>query len=66
MDFRRVHNVLTHPHASTTTIPQGPKEAAITVYERKMEEAEKAKEAWKEARKEARCVVCGCVGVLWF
>lgn len=36
---------------------QGPKEAAIEVYERKLEEAEKAKEAWKEARKEARCVM---------
>ena len=33
------------------------------MYERKMEEAEKAKEAWKEARKEARCVVCGFVHV---
>lgn len=50
--------VLTSPwaHATTNTTPQGPREAAITVYERKMEEAEKAKEAWKEARKEARCV----------
>jgi hypothetical protein len=42
-----------HPRPPNT---QGPKEAAITVYERKLEEAEKATEAWKEARKEAKCV----------
>jgi hypothetical protein len=47
----------------TVVVAQGPKEAAITVYERKLEEAEKAKEAWKEARKEARCVVCLCLCV---
>lgn len=51
---------------SNTPHQQGPKEAAITVYERKLEEAEKAKEAWKEARKEARCVL-GCLlgGIVW-
>ena len=37
------------------------------MYERKLEEAEKAKEAWKEARKEARCVVhdAVCVSRRW-